>query len=197
MTDRLAALLPYPRSVRPQPGSLQLGAVTPITAGPGAQRAGAAVRWVLAALPWPAEPWQLPCAEIDDAPALPWRGGHLDVARHFFPKNVLLNFIDMLTAHKLNRFHLHLTDDQGWRVESLRYPALHEIGSHRPRTRIGHGSDEPAVYDEIPHGGYYTLADLAEISAYAAARMVTVVPEIEVPGHASALLAALPWLGAG
>lgn len=281
MTDRLAALLPYPRSVRPQPGSLQLGAVTPITAGPGAQRAGAAVRRVLAALPWPAEPWpaepraagpgtgsgqnpdlgpaageitvdvdsslpaegyrlrigpsrvritaggeagafyaaqtvrqllpdeawraapvpgqpwQLPCAEIDDAPALPWRGGHLDVARHFFPKNVLLNFIDMLAAHKLNRFHLHLTDDQGWRVESLRYPALHEIGSHRPRTRIGHGSDEPAVYDEIPHGGYYTLADLAEISAYAATRMVTMVPEIEIPGHASALLAALPRLGSG
>jgi len=289
MTDRLAALLPYPRSVRAQPGSLRLGAVTPIMAGPGAQRAGAAVRRVVAALPWPAEqgaaepeaaepgaagqgaagpgkgfgqspgpcpeageitvdvdsslpaegyqlrigpsrlritaggeagafyaaqtvrqllpdeawraapvpgpPWQLPCAEIDDAPALPWRGGHLDVARHFFPKNVLLNFIDMLAAHKLNRFHLHLTDDQGWRVESLRYPALHEIGSHRPRTRIGHGSDEPAVYDEIPHGGYYTLADLAEISAYAAARMVTMVPEIEVPGHASALLAALPGLG--
>ncbi len=296
MTDRLAALLPYPRSVRSQPGSLQLAAGTPIKAGPGAQAAAAAVRRVLAALPWPAEPgqaeprpaepgqaepgsaepgqaepgtgsgqgpgpdpaageitvdmdsslpaegyqlrsgpsrlriiaggeagafyaaqtvrqllpdeawraapvpgqpWQLPCAEIDDAPALPWRGGHLDVARHFFPKNVLLNFIDMLTAHKLNRFHLHLTDDQGWRVESLRYPALHEIGSHRPRTRIGHGSDEPAVYDDVPHGGYYTLADLAEISAYAAARMVTVVPEIEVPGHASALLASLPWLGAG
>ena len=276
MTYRLAALLPYPRSVRSQPGSLQLGAGIPIKAGPGGQAAAAAVRRVLAALPWPAEPgpaepgtgsgrgpgpdpaageitvdidsgmpaegyqlrigpsrlritaggeagafyaaqtvrqllpdeawraapvpgppWRLPCAEIDDAPALPWRGGHLDVARHFFPKNVLLNFIDMLAAHKLNRFHLHLTDDQGWRVESLRYPALHEIGSHRPRTRIGHGSDEPAVYDEIPHGGYYTLADLAEISAYAAARMVTVVPEIEVPGHASALLAALPWLGAG
>ena len=103
-------------------------------------------------------------------------------------------FIDMLAAHKLNRFHLHLTDDQGWRIESQRYPALHEIGSHRPRSRISHSAD-PAVYEEIPHGGYYTLADLAEISAYAAARMVTVVPEIEVPGHASALLAALPYLG--
>ncbi len=87
------------------------------------------------AAPVPGPPWQLPCAEIDDAPALAWRGGHLDVARHFFPKKVLLGFIDMLAAHKLNRFHLHLTDDQGWRVESLRYPELHQIGSHRPRTR--------------------------------------------------------------
>ena len=270
MIDHLAALLPYPRAVRPQAGSFQVGADTPIAAGPGAQGARAAVRRVLAALPWPAgagqdpdaelrhgpgpagdiavniderlpdegyqlrigpghlritaggeagafyaaqtvrqllpdeawraapvpgRPWQLPCAEIDDAPALGWRGGHLDVARHFFPKPVLLRFIDMLAAHKLNRFHLHLNDDQGWRIESRRYPALHQVGSHRPRTRINHGSEDPGVYDETPHGGYYTLADLAEISAYAAARMVTVVPEIDVPGHASALLAALPHFG--
>ena len=165
----------------------------------GAFYAAQTVRQLLPAEAWraapvPGSPWQLPCAEIDDAPALGWRGGHLDVARHFFPKNVLLSFIDMLAAHKLNRFHLHLTDDQGWRIESPRYPALHQIGSHRPRTRIGH-SDDPAAYDGTPHGGYYTLADLAEIGAYAAARMVTVVPEIEVPGHATALLAALPQLG--
>jgi len=269
MTDRLAALLPYPRSARPQPGRFQVSADIPIAAGPGAQDAAAAVRRVIAALPWPAQPppghrsgpgpgleageitvdadgslpaegyqlrigpgrvritaggvagafyaaqtvrqllpdqawraapvpgppWQLPCAEIDDAPALAWRGGHLDVARHFFPKSVLLRFIDMLAAHKLNRFHLHLTDDQGWRIESLRYPALQEIGSHRLRTRAGHGSDDPAGYDDVPHGGYYTLADLAEIHAYAAARMVTLIPEIEVPGHAAALLAALPQFG--
>jgi hexosaminidase len=173
-----------------------------ITAGgeAGAFYAAQTVRQLLPDEAWRAAPvpgpqWRLPCAEIDDAPRMPWRGGHLDVARHFFPKNVLLGFIDMLAAHKLNRFHLHLTDDQGWRIESRRYPALQEIGSHRPRTRIGHSSAEPAAYDEVPHGGYYTLADLAEISAYATARMVTVVPEIEVPGHASALLAALPQLG--
>jgi hexosaminidase len=263
MSDRLAALLPCPKSVRAQPGSFQVSADIPIAAGPGAQAAQAAVRRVLAMLPWPAgtghesvpaaggitvdideglpeegyqlrispghlritaggeagafyaaqtvrqllpdeawraapvpgPPWHLPCAEIDDAPALAWRGGHLDVARHFFPKPALLRFIDLLAAHKLNRFHLHLNDDQGWRIESRRYPALHEVGSHRPRTRINHGSEDPAVYEEVPHGGYYTLADLAEISAYAAARMVTVVPEIDVPGHASALLAALPHLG--
>jgi hexosaminidase len=143
------------------------------------------------------DPWHLPCAEIEDAPALAWRGGHIDVARHFFPKHELLRLIDAYAALKLNRLHLHLTDDQGWRVESHRHPRLHEVGSHRPRTRLTHSKDPNAAYDETPHGGYYTLADLAEISAYAADRMITVVPEIEVPGHASALLAALPELGAG
>jgi hexosaminidase len=148
------------------------------------------------AAPVPGAPWSVPCAEIEDAPALAWRGAHVDVARHFFPKRELLALIDSLAALRLNRLHLHLTDDQGWRIESRTYPALHEIGSHRPRSRIGLSRDEPAVYDETPHGGYYTLADLAEIAAYAAQRMMTVVPEIEVPGHATALLAAVPELGA-
>jgi hexosaminidase len=141
--------------------------------------------------------WLLPCAEIEDAPALAWRGAHLDLARHFFTKRELLTLIDAFAALKLNRLHLHLTDDQGWRIESRRYPALHEIGSHRARTRISVNREQPLVYDETPHGGYYTLADLAEVSAYAAQRMITVVPEIEVPGHASALLAALPQFGSG
>jgi hexosaminidase len=104
--------------------------------------------------------------------------------------------IDAFAALKLNRLHLHLTDDQGWRIESQRYPALHGTGSRRPQTRLSSRRDDP-VYDGTPHGGYYTLADLAEINAYAAQRMITVVPEIEVPGHASALLAACPELGAG
>jgi hexosaminidase len=86
------------------------------------------------AAPVPGEAWSVPCAEIEDAPALAWRGAHLDVARHFFPKRELLTLIDSLAALKLNRLHLHLTDDQGWRIESRSYPALHEIGSHRPRT---------------------------------------------------------------
>jgi hexosaminidase len=140
--------------------------------------------------------WQVPCVDITDEPALAWRGAHLDVARHFFPKREVLTLIDAFAALKLNRLHLHLTDDQGWRIESRKYPALHEIGSHRERTRIS-VNEEPPLYDETPHGGYYTLADLAEISAYAARRMITVVPEIEVPGHASALLAALPEFGSG
>jgi hexosaminidase len=141
--------------------------------------------------------WAVPCATIHDAPALAWRGAHIDVARHFFPKRQILTLIDALAALKLNRLHLHLTDDQGWRIESRRYPALHEIGSHRPRTRLSHSKDTDPVYDESPHGGYYTLADLSEITAYAAQQMITVVPEIEVPGHAAALLAALPELGSG
>jgi hexosaminidase len=149
------------------------------------------------AAPVPGRAWTLPCAEIEDAPAMAWRGAHLDVARHFVPKRELLTIIDALAALKLNRLHLHLTDDQGWRIESRRYPALHEIGSHRPRTRISLNDETPAVYEDTPHGGYYTLADLAEISSYAAQRMVSLIPEIEVPGHASALLAAMPRLGAG
>jgi hexosaminidase len=139
-------------------------------------------------------PWTLPCAEIEDAPALRWRGGHLDVSRHFFPKRTLLGFIDMLAAHKLNRLHLHLTDDQGWRIESRTHPALHLTGSHRTQTQAGPAHAQPKSYDGTPHGGYYTLADLAEITAYAAQRMIRVVPEVEIPGHASALLAALPEL---
>jgi hexosaminidase len=177
------------------------------SAPPGAFYATQTLRQLLPADAWraaparaattPAAPWRVPCATIEDAPALPWRGAHLDVARHFFPKRELLALIDAFAGLRLNRLHLHLTDDQGWRMESRRYPALHELASNRPRTRISVSYEQPPVYDETPHGGYYTLADLAEINAYAADRMITVVPEIEVPGHATALLAALPELGSG
>nr|WP_055509427.1 beta-N-acetylhexosaminidase [Nonomuraea pusilla] len=139
--------------------------------------------------------WPVPGVRIEDSPAFSWRGLHLDVARHFFPKREILRLIDLMAAHKLNRLHLHLADDQGWRVESRAYPLLHEVSSHRPRTAT-HYYREPETYDDIPHGGYYTLDDLAEIGAYARARAVTVVPEIDVPGHASAILAAYPMLGA-
>lgn len=136
-----------------------------------------------------------PCVRVSDGPRFAWRGAHLDVARHFLPKREVLRMIDLLAAHKLNRLHLHLADDQGWRVESRAFPLLHEVGSHRPRTIVSHYGEEE-VFDETPHGGFYTLADLAEIAAYAAARGVTVVPEIDVPGHASAILAAYPRFGA-
>ncbi len=152
--------------------------------------------WRSAPLPG-AVPWELPCAEIDDKPTLAWRGAHIDVARHFATKCELLALIDALAAIKLNRLHLHLTDDQGWRIESRLHPALHEVGSHRPRTRISLNDEEPAVYEEIPHGGYYTLADLAEIAAFAGQRGMELVPEIDLPGHSTALLAALPQLGSG
>lgn len=137
--------------------------------------------------------WGIDCVEIEDEPATGWRGALLDVSRHFFPKPVVLRFIDLLAAHKLNRLHLHLTDDQGWRIGSDRFPALRDIASWRPSTMAGKNWD---LQDGVPHGGYYTLADLAEISEYARRRMVTVVPEVEVPGHARALLTALPELGA-
>jgi hexosaminidase len=139
--------------------------------------------------------WTVPCGRIADAPRFAWRGVLLDVARHFLPKREVLRLIDLLAAHKLNRLHLHLADDQGWRVESRAYPLLHELASHRPRTITSHYGEE-AAFDEVPHGGYYTLADLTEIAAYARDRAVTVVPEIDVPGHASAILAAYPAFGA-
>ncbi|GAB1823694.1 beta-N-acetylhexosaminidase [Herbidospora sp. RD11066] len=138
---------------------------------------------------------EVPCVRITDAPALSWRGAHLDVSRHFLPKHEVLRMIDLLAMHKLNRLHLHLADDQGWRVESRAYPRLHEIGSHRART-ITSRKGEPDTFDDTPHGGFYTLDDLTEIAAYARKRAVTVVPEIDVPGHASAILAAYPEFGA-
>jgi hexosaminidase len=141
--------------------------------------------------------WCLPCADIDDRPALTWRGAHIDVARHFVTKRELLALIDALAALKLNRLHLHLTDDQGWRIESRLHPRLHEIGSHRARTRISLNAEDPKVYEDIPHGGYYTLDDLAELASYAGQRAMALVPEIDLPGHSTALLAALPELGAG
>jgi hexosaminidase len=152
--------------------------------------------WRSAPLPGAAS-WELPHVEIDDKPALAWRGAHIDVARHFATKRELLALIDALSAMKLNRLHLHLTDDQGWRIESRLHPALHEVGSNRPRTRISLNSEEPAVYEEIPHGGYYTLDDLAEVAAFAGQRGMALVPEIDLPGHSTALLAALPQLGSG
>ena len=143
------------------------------------------------------EPWAVPCAQIADRPALRWRGAHIDVARHFVPKRELLALIDALAAVKLNRLHLHLTDDQGWRIESRLHPALHEIGSYRSRSQVSLSSERPRIYDDTPHGGYYTLADLAEIAACATECGMELVPEIDLPGHSSALLAALPELGAG
>jgi hexosaminidase len=169
----------------------------------GALYAAQTVRQLLPEDAWRAAPlpgaanWELPCADIEDHPALAWRGAHLDVARHFMPKRELLSLIDALAALKLNRLHLHLCDDQGWRIESRLHPALHEIGSHRPRSQITLNSEQPRVYDDIPHGGYYSLGDLAELAAYARQRGMALVPEIDLPGHSTALLAALPELGAG
>jgi hexosaminidase len=144
----------------------------------------------------PGTRWIVECGEIVDAPALSWRGGMLDVSRHFLPKHHLLRYVDLFAMHRLNRLHLHLTDDQGWRIESRRFPRLTEVGSHRPETMVSNDR-EAALTDGTPHGGYYTLDDLAEIAGYAAERGITVVPEIDLPGHTSALLAAYPQFGVG
>ena len=137
--------------------------------------------------------WTVPSLVVEDAPAFGWRGAMLDVVRHFMPKHDLLRFIDLMAMHRLNRLHLHLTDDQGWRIEILRYPRLTEVGSWRHGSQVGAGPT--AGDDGRPHGGYYSQDDIREIVAYAAERFVTVVPEIESPGHVQAALAAYPELG--
>ncbi|MET7475488.1 beta-N-acetylhexosaminidase [Streptomyces sp. NPDC005648] len=137
--------------------------------------------------------WAVPHVTVEDAPRFRWRGLMLDVARHFTSKEGVLRHLDLMAAHKLNVFHFHLTDDQGWRIEIKRYPRLTEIGSWRPRTKFGHRASP--LWEEKPHGGFYTQDDIREIVAYAAERHITVVPEIDVPGHSQAAIAAYPELG--
>lgn len=137
---------------------------------------------------------KIPCGEIADQPHFAYRGAHLDVCRHFFTVEEVKRYIDILAAHKLNRFHWHLTDDQGWRIEIKAFPELTEKGAMRKQTVIGHCHD-PKGYDGIPHGGYYTQEEIRDVVEYAAARYITIIPEIEMPGHAQAALHALPQLG--
>ena len=141
--------------------------------------------------------WSLPAMRIDDQPHFVWRGSHLDAARHFMPKTFVLKHLELLAQHKLNVFHWHLTDDQGWRIEIKRYPKLTSVGAWRSETMVEPEHPEPArqQYDGTPHGGYYTQDDIREVVAFAAARHITVVPEIEMPGHARAAIAAYPELG--
>ncbi len=143
--------------------------------------------------PLPGRTWSLPYAAVADGPRFGWRGMMLDVARHFTPKDGVLRYIDLLAAHKLNVLHLHLTDDQGWRIEIRRYPRLTDVGGWRARSRRGHRASP--LWDETPHGGFYTQDDIREIVAYAAERHVRVVPEIDLPGHSQAAIAAYPELG--
>lgn len=139
--------------------------------------------------------WMIPCVEIRDVPRFEWRGMHLDVCRHFMPKEFILKYIDLLALHKMNRFHWHLTDDQGWRIEIKKYPKLTEIGAWRAETIVGKNHKPPRRFDGKPHGGFYTQDEIREVVAYARQRFVTVVPEIEMPGHVQAAIAAYPELG--
>jgi hexosaminidase len=140
-------------------------------------------------------PWTLPCGQIEDQPRFSWRGCLLDVARHFMPKAGVFRFIDLMAVHRLNVLHLHLTDDQGWRIEVPEFPRLTEIGSWRQGSWVGRPPDGTTEHDGRPHGGYYTTEDLREIVAYAEDRHITVVPEVDVPGHSQAAIASYPELG--
>ena len=134
----------------------------------------------------------VPCAHIVDAPRFSYRGTHLDVSRHFVSTDEIRQFIDILALHNINRFHWHLTDDQGWRIEIKKYPLLTEVGSKRTQTVIGHNTGK---YDGKPYGGFYTQKEIRDIVKYAADRYITIVPEIDLPGHMQAALAAYPELG--
>ena len=136
--------------------------------------------------------WSIPAVSIFDVPRFKWRGMHLDVSRHFFPKEFVKKYIDDIVMYKMNTFHWHLTDDQGWRIEIKKYPLLTTIGAWRKGSMIGPYSDQK--FDSIRYGGFYTQDDIREVVAYAASRHVTVVPEIEMPGHSLAALASYPKL---
>ena len=141
----------------------------------------------------PPEAWWWPCADIRDTPLLPWRGLLLDVARHFQPLDYLYRLVDQLALHKLNVLQLHLTDDQGWRIEIEGLPRLTGVGAWRSESMVGRAGS--GRWDGVPHGGYYTRRELEDLVAFAAARGVRVLPEIELPGHVRAALAAYPQLG--
>ena len=139
----------------------------------------------------------LPAVSIEDSPRYSYRGMHLDVGRHFFPPEKIKLYLDLIAMHKMNTFHWHLTEDQGWRIEIKKYPKLTSVGGFRKGTAIGLAGtrNAPYTYDTIPYGGFYTQEEIKEVVAYAKERHITVIPEIELPGHSSAALAAYPEFG--
>ena len=139
--------------------------------------------------------WSVPALSISDAPRFAYRGLHLDVGRHFFPVEFIKKYIDAMAIHKLNTFHWHLTEDQGWRIEIKKYPRLTEVGYLRSETMVGNYYDHfPQQFDGKPYGGFYTQKEAREIVAYAKERFITVIPEVELPGHAQAAIASYPFL---
>jgi len=141
---------------------------------------------------------QIPQLLIKDEPRYAYRGLHLDVVRHFFPVDFIKKYIDLMAFYKINNFHWHLTDDQGWRLEIKKYPKLTEVGAFRAQTLVGNYHDVfPQRFDAKPYGGFYTQEEAKEVVAYAASKYITVIPEIEMPGHAVAALASYPHLACG
>jgi hexosaminidase len=137
----------------------------------------------------------LPLVTIEDQPRFGWRGLMLDVSRHFFDADSVCRFLDLMALHKFNRFHWHLTDDQGWRLPVRKYPRLTEVGGFRDYTLIGHEDSRPRRYDDIRYGGFYAPEDIHRVVRHAASLHITVVPEIDMPGHMQAAIAAYPELG--
>jgi hexosaminidase len=144
-------------------------------------------------IPFPGMHWAIPAVTIDDAPRFSYRGMHLDVGRHFFTVDFIKRYLDLLALYKFNTFHWHLTEDQGWRIEIRKYPRLTSVGAWRKETVVEKNFD-PYIGDRTPYGGFYTQDQVREVVAYAAARSIAVIPEIEMPGHSLAALAAYPEL---
>lgn len=156
-----------------------------------------AVQSLIQLLPLPSDlnSFKILCLRIKDQPQFKYRGMHLDVGRHFFSVDFIKKYIDLMARLKMNTFHWHLTEDQGWRIEIKKYPKLQEIAAFRKETLIGHYNDQPHQFDGKPYGGFYTQEQIKEVVAYALTRQVTIIPEIEMPGHSQAAIAAYPELG--
>jgi len=156
-----------------------------------------AVQSLIQLLPLPSDlnSFKILCLRIKDQPQFKYRGMHLDVGRHFFSVDFIKKYIDLMGRLKMNTFHWHLTEDQGWRIEIKKYPKLQEIAAFRKETLIGHYNDQPHQFDGKPYGGFYTQEQIKEVVAYALTRQVTIIPEIEMPGHSQAAIAAYPELG--
>mgnify|MGYP000529989288 CR=1 FL=1 len=138
--------------------------------------------------------WNIPVVSIKDKPRFSYRGMHLDVGRHFYPVSFIKKYIDLIALHKMNKFHWHLTEDQGWRIEIKKYPKLTSVGAYRGSTIYGHPYDEGVKEDKVRYGGFYSQSEIKDIVAYAQERFVTIIPEIDLPGHTVAALAAYPEL---
>ncbi len=173
---------------------LKVAASGIVISGEGAEGTFYGMQTLIQLLPTvPSKSLRIPAVSIEDYPRFAYRGLHLDVGRHFFPVSFVKRYIDYIALHKMNYFHWHLTDDQGWRIAIKKYPRLTTIGACRDSTLIGH---YPGMgFDSTRYCGFYTREEVKEVIKYAAARYVTILPEIELPGHSSAALAAYPWLG--
>ncbi|TGE06530.1 beta-N-acetylhexosaminidase [Hymenobacter fodinae] len=199
-SSRTAAQIQLLTAATPNPEGYQLvvdkGGVRITAAGGAGLFYGA--QTLLQLLPARPVATSLSYVRITDEPAFRWRGAMLDVCRHFFPVEFIKRYIDFLAAYKLNTFHWHLTDDQGWRIEIKKYPKLTQVSAFRKETLIGaqqtFKKPEDFKYDATPYGGFYTQEQIKEVVAYAKQRYITVVPEIEMPGHSVAILAAYPEL---